>query len=1277
MEFHISRSLRDELKLDDLLFSYTGNVVFGNVAASRKLAQKLNEARGTEVNPERVANAGALFAMGLIDELNHALVARYRKEIDPSVLREAVSWFEEQNKTYEVEKLLLSFTEQFPNVAVYRGELSAEEWLRGETEGMPNREAALEELMLLWISNSNPAFAPYRELFEDEELKRGTIYQRVTSALPDYFNTRPLLSSEIGSLLDALRAPSRVSPDSLTGQLDFIRENWTKYLGQDLRRVLLAIDVLREEDLAIWMRFHPPGPDQFRHGAPGGSEGFVGDEYVGFDQEFGEGDFVVGPDGVRHRRYASDYQAPLNEYEAFSADQAWMPNVVLMAKSTYVWLEQLSKKYGRHIHRLDHIPDEELKLLADRGITALWLIGLWERSTASRTIKRLRGHGDAVASAYSLKGYEIAEDLGGRTGYDTLRSRAAVAGIRLASDMVPNHMGIDSDWVIEHPDWFLFRWESPFPVYRFEGPDLSTDSRVEIKIEDHYYEQTDAAVVFRLRHHREGTTRFVYHGNDGTTFAWNDTAQLDYSKAMVREHVIQAILHVARLFPIIRFDAAMVLAKRHVQRLWFPLPGAGGSIPSRAENAMSQEEFDSLMPHEFWREVVDRVAAEVPGTLLLAEAFWLLEGYFVRTLGMHRVYNSAFMNMLRDEENAKYRSYLKKTIEFDPDILKRYVNFMSNPDEKTAIDQFGSGDKYFGVCTLLATLPGLPMFAHGQVEGYTERYGMEFKQAKMDESPNEGLTVRHQHEIAPLLHNRRLFAESANFVLYDFWTDHGTVDENVFAYSNRLHDQRAVVVYNNNYGSTHGTIHISAAAMDKGSGSLRQRSLVEGLALPVDDSLIVAYRDATHHLEYLRRASDLHHRGLQLGLRGYQYMVLLDWRELRSSAEEPWDRLCDALNGAGVYSLQESLSKLRLRPLHEALRRVVSSENVHAFIEIAQELDVKPEEASGLAPEVVGTIEEEEELEETGLSEAAVEASFKELAEIQVVIVDPRLRPFVEMSQRFFEQALEMLPAEKLQKEMKDLPTSGEAELLVDAVEVVEEPVSIEARVTSYGRAVEKVAAAAVQLVSQGASFTEIWPVAGRQMLPGEKAEAPYPERIWAPVLAWVVLSAFPRQDREADLFDELQARSALAEIFSSLGIEGGDTWRAAARVRILLLHKDGDLVDTVRRKEFWADPDVQWLTGLHESDGRMYFNKEGFGELVRWLQLPQLIEIAQDVSDAGGSIGEIEKAVAKECSEAMRAGFDLDAYLLQKRTEEDGEEAELSSVEPLPDLIRDPLTAK
>src|ERR1700722_16020735 len=824
MEFHISRAVREAAQVDDLLFSYSGNVVFANVSASRKLAEALNKMRGPDADPAGAFNAGALFAMGLIDELSHALVARYRKEIDPAVLSEAVRWFAAQTEPAKLERLLLTFTEQFPNVAVFRGQITAAKWLQGTTEGVPNREVALEELLLLWIANINPAFKPFQALFQDAGLKQHTVYTNVTAAFPNYFSTRPPIAPEIGSLFDALRAPFVASPDSLIGQLDFIREKWAPYLGDDLKRILLAIDVLREEDLAIWMRFHPPGPDQYRHGAPTwGSMGFVGDEFIGYDE-------------FKRKKYAAGYQAPLDEYEAFSAAQAWMPNVVLMAKSTYVWLEQLSKKYLRHIHRLDQIPDEELHLLASRGITGLWLIGLWERSVASRTIKRLRGHHDAVASAYSLKSYDIAEDLGGWEAYNTLKHRAAHAGLRLASDMVPNHMGLDSPWVIEHPDWFVSRWESPFPAYSFNGPDLSSDSRVEIKIDDHYYDQSDAAVAFRVRYHGDGSTRYIYHGNDGTTFAWNDTAQLDYSKAQVREHVIQVILHVARLFPIIRFDAAMVLAKRHVQRLWFPLPGAGGSIPSRAENAMSQRDFDALMPNEFWREVVDRVAVEVPGTLLLAEAFWLLESYFVRTLGMHRVYNSAFMNMLRDEENAKYRSYLKKTIEFDPDILKRYVNFMSNPDERTAIDQFGSGDKYFGVCTLLATLPGLPMFAHGQIEGYTERYGMEFKQARLDEYPDEGLAARHQHEIAPLLQNRQLFAESANFVLYDLWGDHGTVDENVFAYSNRLHDQRAIILYNNCYGSTHGTIHLSVGSWDKGSGTFRQRSLVEGLGLYVDDA---------------------------------------------------------------------------------------------------------------------------------------------------------------------------------------------------------------------------------------------------------------------------------------------------------------------------------------------------------------------------------------------------------------------------------------------------------
>ena len=144
-----------------------------------------------------------------------------------------------------------------------------------------------------------------------------------------------------------------------------------------------------------------------------------------------------------------------------------MPRLVLVAKSTYVWLDQLSRRYGRDIRTLDAIPDEELDTLARRGITGLWLIGLWQRSRASETIKRWRGNQEAVASAYSLDDYRIADDLGGDAAHAILRDRAAARGIRLASDMVPNHMGIDSRWVIEHPDRFISVGEPPFPAQRW------------------------------------------------------------------------------------------------------------------------------------------------------------------------------------------------------------------------------------------------------------------------------------------------------------------------------------------------------------------------------------------------------------------------------------------------------------------------------------------------------------------------------------------------------------------------------------------------------------------------------------------------------------------------------------------------------------------------------------------------------------------------------------------------------------------------------------------
>jgi glycosidase len=921
-EFHVSRQARQRYDLAGALFGLHGGVLVADVAGARRLAARINQVRA--VAP--AARGGApsltgaeLYALGILHEVFHYLVERYDRRISPGALARAAEVLEAELGRGRIEDVVGTFGREFPDGAAGPRGHDVAEAARPPAPGTAQvQEAALEELLLLGLTNGNPAAEPFRELFDDASLARASDYAIVLARLEALLDAGPPAEPGGLPLVAMLRAPVGASPTSLAGQLRYVRDRWAPLLGELgalLDRILIGLDVLAEEERALHLRFG---------GGQGGFGGLVETPSFG------------GLDA---------------EPERFSSDSEWMPRVVLLARSTYVWLDQLSRRYGRDIHTLDAIPDEELDTLARWGVSGLWLIGLWERSRASRRIKQLRGNVDAVASAYSLDDYRIADDLGGESAFANLRGRAWSRGIRLASDMVPNHMGIDSRWMVEHPERFISLPEPPYPSYSFGGPDLSSDERVGIFLEDHYYDSSDAAVVFRRLDRWSGENRFVYHGNDGTSFPWNDTAQLDYLKAEVREAVIETILDVARRFPIIRFDAAMVLAKKHVERLWYPEPGAGGAIPSRAEHALPKAAFDAAMPTEFWRDVVDRVATQVPDTLLLAEAFWLLEGYFVRTLGMHRVYNSAFMHMLRDETNGGYRRVMKETLEFDPEILKRYVNFMSNPDEATAVEQFGKGDKYFGVATLLATLPGLPLLGHGQVEGFGEKYGMEFRRATLDERPDPWLVERHEREIFPLLHRRAQFAGADDFLLYDFEHDQGGVDENVFAYSNGRGPARSLVVYHNRFASTSGRIRRSVGYAVKGadgSKHVEQRSLAEGLRLTGGGDAFVAFRDARGGLEYLRSAAELRDGGLWLQLDAYRCHVFWEFRDIVDRVGV-WRRLAGHLQGAGVPSLEDALRELELEPVHAAIRALAATSGMVELVRDGRPVDADAIEGSQAA----------------------------------------------------------------------------------------------------------------------------------------------------------------------------------------------------------------------------------------------------------------------------------------------------------------------------------------
>jgi glycosidase len=899
-EFHISRNCRNLYHFNQAFFSLHGNVILPDFVATRLFAQRLNEKRQALNVPEKFIKPGSLNAMGLIDEILHYVAGLYSEQVDPQVFKKALLELDKKLSAAGLKKTLLRFCVDFPALPVYSEQVHAEEYLLSTSQGISNREIVLEEILLLWLANVNPAFTPFRELFDDRGLEKDSLYPQLIEALPEFFSRQPFFGPDRQDLIAMLRSPALAYPDSLSGQLKYMREKWGLLLGKYSARFLANLDVLREEEKTFL-----PGP---------------------------------GPASV----FTTETQWVQGEAgEKFSVDREWMPNLVLLAKTVYVWLDQLGKKYGRAITTLDHIPDEELEALARWGFNGLWLIGIWERSPASRRIKQKCGNPEALASAYSLFRYEVAADLGGEKALQNLKRRAESRGIRLASDMVPNHMGIDSPWVCEHPEWFVAVEQCPFPAYTFSGEDISSDSRVSIYLEDHYYDRSDAAVVFKWVERKSGVVHYIYHGNDGTRMPWNDTAQLNYLHLKVRETVIQTILAVARKFPIIRFDAAMTLTRKHYQRLWYPQLGSGGDVPSRSGLGMSQEQFDGYMPNEFWREVVDRVAREVPDTLLLAEAFWLMESYFVRNLGMHRVYNSAFMHFLKDEDNEKFRISLKNVLEFNPEILKRFVNFMNNPDEETALAQFGNGDKYFGVCTLLATLPGLPMFGHGQIEGFGEKYGMEYRKAYRDERPDRDLIRRHEQQIFPLLKKRSLFSGVSHFLLYDFFTAAGVVDENVIAFSNRQQDERCLVVYHNCFGHSFGSIKNSAAFIQAGgsgvSGPQVQKSIAQGLELPEGHNQFVVFRDMVSQLKYIRNCRQLHVQGLAIELGSYQTHVFIDFKEMADDANGSLARLDAYLHGRGTDSLERTGREMSLQPMHHALRELCQKEMLARQLEVFHE----------------------------------------------------------------------------------------------------------------------------------------------------------------------------------------------------------------------------------------------------------------------------------------------------------------------------------------------------
>src|SRR5271157_3487603 len=167
-------------------------------------------------------------------------------------MRQALDWLRARYGQEAINDTLRRFVDRFPPVSVYKGEMDAAAYLEGETDGVPHRQIVLEEMLMLWLANTNPAFSPFLELFDDTILEKETAYREAIAGLQEFFASQPAFGPEGQNLVDMLRSPALAVPHSLTGQLAYILEKWGYLLDKHWYRLLGGLDLIKEEEKAAF-----------------------------------------------------------------------------------------------------------------------------------------------------------------------------------------------------------------------------------------------------------------------------------------------------------------------------------------------------------------------------------------------------------------------------------------------------------------------------------------------------------------------------------------------------------------------------------------------------------------------------------------------------------------------------------------------------------------------------------------------------------------------------------------------------------------------------------------------------------------------------------------------------------------------------------------------------------------------------------------------------------------------------------------------------------------
>ncbi|POX37327.1 alpha-amylase [Streptomyces sp. Ru73] len=376
---------------------------------------------------------------------------------------------------------------------------------------------------------------------------------------------------------------------------------------------------------------------------------------------------------------------------------------VIHEVNTRVWLREVQRRTGRPVG-LGGVPKAEWDRITPRGVDAVWLMGVWERSAVGRDIAlrdpELRrsftealpdaGDDDITGSPYCVRSYTADETLGGPAGLASARAELAGRGVGLVLDYVPNHVAPDSPWLARHPGHFV----------QGSADDLRRDPAAYLAAEG----------------------RVFARGRDPFFPPWPDVVQLNAFRAGARQATAEVLARLGGMCDGVRCDMAMLLMNDVFGRTW----GHRAGPPPDAE---------------FWPTVLTAVRQQRPDLTFFAEAYWDLE-WDLQQQGFDHCYDKRLYDRLLRERAASVLRHLQADLGYQ----RRLVRFLENHDEPRVASLLGPAEER-AAAVAIATLPGATLWHEGQFDGRRTRLPV-FLTRRPDEPPDTALRAFHEKLLA-------------------------------------------------------------------------------------------------------------------------------------------------------------------------------------------------------------------------------------------------------------------------------------------------------------------------------------------------------------------------------------------------------------------------------------------------------------------------------------------------------------------------------------------------